>query len=58
MKRGRVQSAVNTRAREVAEAKKEKEEMDEEARRYEVELEQVRKRNDEIRLMIQQKREN
>ena len=45
-KRLRVQSAVNTRTRELGEAKKEKEEMEEEFHRCEVELEEVKQRNE------------
>lgn len=48
-KRLRVQSAVNTRGREVNAAKKEKENMIEEERRYQAELNDIKLRNDELR---------
>jgi len=51
-KRLRVQSAVNTRGREIAQVKQEKEEMDLDLKRHEIELAETKQRNDEIRQLI------
>ena len=48
-KRARVQSAVNTRTREVAAARKEKEQMEAEANRHKQELDEILLRNKELR---------
>jgi len=45
-KRLRVQSAVNTRTRDIAQARREKEQLEEEARRYQVELAEIKARNE------------
>ena len=44
-KRTRVQSAVNNRGREIAQVRKEKEEMDQQAKVMELELAQIKNRN-------------
>ena len=54
-KRLRVQSAVNTRTREVAAARKEKEQMEAEANRHKMELDEIQLRNKELRQLIAQK---
>ena len=41
-KRLRVQSAVNTRTRDIAQAKREKEQMEEQERRYQLELDEIK----------------
>ena len=51
-KRARVQSAVNTRTREVAAARKEKEQMEAEANRHKQELDEILLRNKELRQLI------
>lgn len=56
-KRLRVQSAVNTRTREVAAAKREKEQMEAEAERYKHELDEILLRNKELHMLIAQKHE-
>ena len=51
-KRMRVQSAVNTRTREVAAARREKEQMEAEANRHKQELDDILLRNKELHQMI------
>lgn len=47
-KRHRVQSAVNTRTREIKAAKEEKEQMESEANRHRSELDDILQRNKEL----------
>ena len=56
-RRARVQSAVNTRTKEINEIKKENQELDNEGRRHQLDLDEVKRRNEELMQMIRQRQQ-
>ena len=54
----RVQSAVNPRTRDINKVNREKEQLEEEARRYEVELQEIKARNEQIKHLIEQRQQH
>ena len=54
-KKGRVQSAINPRGREIGRARDEYKMVEDEEQRLAFELEQIRRKNEEMRMMLQQR---